>query len=106
MCIRCSLRVLLLTCSPVFRALKNLQKLSSLGHFLKGSSAALGLTKVQLSCEHIQHYGNMEEVRDGAMVAIPEADAIVKITKSLARAREEYAEAKIWLDEFYVGYTG
>jgi HPt (histidine-containing phosphotransfer) domain-containing protein len=90
----------------MFRALKNLQKLSSLGHFLKGSSAALGLTKVQLSCEHIQHYGEMKEVRDGAMVAIPEADAIVKITKSLARAREEYADAKKWLDQFYVDYKG
>jgi len=81
---------------------KNLQTLSSLGHFLKGSSAALGLTKVQLSCEHIQHYGHMKEfTRDGATVVIPEADAIVKITKTLARAREEYAEAKIWLDEFF-----
>jgi len=34
-----------------------LKTLSELGHFLKGSSATLGLTKVKDSCEKIQHYG-------------------------------------------------
>ncbi|KAI0280171.1 signal transduction histidine kinase, partial [Russula aff. rugulosa BPL654] len=78
-------------------AKKNLLELSSLGHFLKGSSAALGLSKVQLSCEHIQHYGQLKEDTN----TITEAEAIVKITKSLARVREEFAEAKVWLESFY-----
>ena len=91
-----------LTCSSVFRAKKNLLELSSLGHFLKGSSAALGLSKVQLSCEHIQHYGQLKEDTN----TITEAEAIVKITKSLARVREEFAEAKVWLESFYETYKG
>lgn len=89
-----------LTCSSVFSVEKNLLELSSLGHFLKGSSAALGVSKVQLSCEHIQHYGQLRE--DAAVLT--EAEAIVKITKSLARARVEYGEAKNWLEWFYVKY--
>ena len=80
-----------------FRVKKNLASLSDLGHFLKGSSAALGVSKVQASCEDIQHYGKL---REGSAI-ITEAEAIVKITKTLARARKEYAEAKIWLDDFY-----
>jgi osomolarity two-component system, phosphorelay intermediate protein YPD1 len=79
------------------RAKKNLAALSDLGHFLKGSSAALGVSKVQSSCEEIQHYGKLRE--DGTIIT--EADAIVKITTALTHAREEYAEAKNWLDEFY-----
>jgi len=37
------------------RAQQDLQELSSLGHFLKGSSATLGLTKVKDMCEEMQH---------------------------------------------------
>jgi len=90
------------TCSPTFRAKKDLTELSSLGHFLKGSSAALGVSMVQSSCENIQHFG---QLREGSAI-ITEAEAIVKITKSIARAREEYADAKTWLDWFYTRYPG
>ncbi len=100
MCICHSVRFFRLTCSSVFRVQKNLPELSSLGHFLKGSSAALGVSKVQLSCEHIQHYGQLHE----GTAALTEAAAIVKITKTLARAREEYKEAKIWLESFYASH--
>jgi len=58
------------------------------------------VSKVQLSCEHIQHYGQLKE----GTTTITEAEAIVKITKSLARAREEYEEAKKWLEWFYLSY--
>ena len=37
---------------------KNLDKLSALGHYLKGSAAALGLTKISTQCERIQNYGH------------------------------------------------
>jgi hypothetical protein len=91
-----------LTCSSAFRAQKDLHKLYSLGHFLKGSSAALGVSKVQLSCEHIQNYG---QLKDGS-ATLTEPEAIVKTTKSLALAREEYAEAKTWLEWFYATHHG
>jgi len=83
-------------------AKKDLAELSSLGHFLKGSSAALGVSMVQSSCENIQHFG---QLREGSAI-ITEAEAIVKIAKSIARAREEYADAKTWLDWFYTRYPG
>jgi osomolarity two-component system, phosphorelay intermediate protein YPD1 len=83
-----------------FRVKKNLAALSDLGHFLKGSSAALGVSRVQSACEDIQHYGKL---REGGTI-ITEAEAIIKITKALACAREDYGEAKKWLDEFYASY--
>src|SRR5712671_7481104 len=61
----------------LFREAKDLEQLSSLGHFLKGSSAALGVTHVRASCEEIQNYGKQQE---GTKV-ITAAEAIVKITK-------------------------
>ncbi|GME91792.1 unnamed protein product [Ambrosiozyma monospora] len=36
---------------------ENLNELSSKGHYLKGSAAALGLQQVQNQCERIQNYG-------------------------------------------------
>ncbi|OBZ71399.1 Multistep phosphorelay regulator 1 [Grifola frondosa] len=56
-------------------ALKNedLTKLSSLGHFLKGSSAALGVAKVQASCEQIQHYGALRDEDTGTDLDAPRA---------------------------------
>jgi len=80
-----------------FRKEKDLDKLSSLGHFLKGSSAALGVFRVQASCEDIQHYG---QLREGSKV-IEKDDAIAKISTTLARAREEYQVAKGSLEEIY-----
>ncbi|KAJ2787916.1 Phosphorelay intermediate protein [Coemansia interrupta] len=38
---------------------KDLTKLSSLGHFLKGSSATIGVKKVQECCKRIQYLGKL-----------------------------------------------
>ncbi|KAJ1842666.1 Phosphorelay intermediate protein [Coemansia sp. RSA 2703] len=46
---------LVLTCS----AAKDLTKLSTLGHFLKGSSATIGVKKVQECCKRIQYLGKL-----------------------------------------------
>ncbi|CAN3371570.1 hypothetical protein DIURU_004010 [Diutina rugosa] len=35
-----------------------LDELSKLGHYIKGSAAALGLVKISHQCERIQNYGN------------------------------------------------
>lgn len=37
---------------------KNFDKISALGHYLKGSAAALGLEKISCQCERIQNYGH------------------------------------------------
>lgn len=36
----------------------NFEKISSLGHYLKGSAAALGLLTISTECERIQNYGH------------------------------------------------
>jgi len=76
-----------------------LDELYRLGHFLKGSSATVGLTKVKDSCEKIQRYGKRENV-DGT----PEPDAelcLSRIKSTLAILKSEYAEAEKALKNFY-----
>jgi HPt (histidine-containing phosphotransfer) domain-containing protein len=80
---------------------KDLAKLSSLGHFLKGSSAALGVSKVQASCEQVQHYGDLRDEDAGRDLSPPEA--LAKIDVTLKRVKVEYAAAEKWLKEYYKG---
>ncbi|KAH8079813.1 histidine-phosphotransfer domain HPT domain-containing protein [Cristinia sonorae] len=76
---------------------QDLEKLSQLGHFLKGSSAALGVAKVQATCEIIQHLGKMREDER----PISQTDALNKLRPLLARVKKEYAVAESWLRNFY-----
>jgi len=78
---------------------KECKKLSSLGHFLKGSSATLGVIKVQDTCESIQHYGDLRDNKTGKVIT--EGDALSKISDALKEAREQYAEAKKWLEKWH-----
>lgn len=78
---------------------KDLQELSSLGHFLKGSSAALGVSKVQKSCEKIQHYGNRRDEEVG--VDLDEKEALSRIGQLLAQVKREYRVAEEFLKGFY-----
>jgi len=73
--------------------------LSSLGHFLKGSSATLGVSGVRDACESIQHYGDLRDHKTGKIVT-PEV-ALSKISIALKEAKEEYKEAEIWLRKWY-----
>ncbi|KZT28907.1 histidine phosphotransferase, partial [Neolentinus lepideus HHB14362 ss-1] len=78
---------------------KDLAKLSSLGHFLKGSSAALGVAKVQASCEKIQHYGQQRDEESGK--DLTSGAALDKIKPLLSKVKVEYAAAEKWLKEWY-----
>ncbi|KAI8098389.1 signal transduction histidine kinase [Gilbertella persicaria] len=78
---------------------KNLNELSRLGHFLKGSSAAIGLKKVKATCEKIQNIGNCQE-EDGSG-EITEDEALERITPLLPQVKTEYAEAEDYLKNFY-----
>ncbi|KAK8013443.1 hpt domain-containing protein [Apiospora marii] len=78
---------------------KNLDELSELGQFLKGSSGTLGLTKVSNSCEKIQRYGKQEN-EDGT----PETDeelCLSRVTDALKSPKTEYSEAETVLREFF-----
>lgn len=78
---------------------KNLEELSRLGHFLKGSSATLGLSHVKDSCEKIQRYGKQENV-DGSPLK-DEKVCLANIEKTLEGVKKEYQDAKTTLDNFY-----
>jgi osomolarity two-component system phosphorelay intermediate protein YPD1 len=79
---------------------KNLKELSSLGHFLKGSSATLGLTKVKDSCEKIQHYGAGKD--EAGVVDEPDNEVSLKhIQSTLTDVKADYAEVEKFLRRFY-----
>ncbi|TFY73684.1 hypothetical protein EWM64_g10327, partial [Hericium alpestre] len=80
-------------------ASKNLPQLSSLGHFLKGSSAALGVAKVQASCEQIQHLGQKRDEQAGKDLSAE--DALRLIGTTLVRVKKEYVVAEAWLKKWY-----
>lgn len=79
---------------------RNLEELSNLGHFLKGSSAALGLTKVQSSYEKIQHYGAKKD--ETGMVDVPDEDLCLElIGEAFAAVKEEYKESQQFLRTYF-----
>ncbi|KAM0425273.1 hypothetical protein ACHAPT_009591 [Fusarium lateritium] len=91
------------TFTDIETALANgdLNKLSSLGHFLKGSSATLGLIKVRDGCEKIQRYGKHENL-DGTEE--PDSDICLKrIAEAFKAVKTDYAEVEKALRKYYDG---
>ena len=87
--------------SSPHRTEKDLPALSSLGHFLKGSSATLGLVKVRDACERIQHLGNLKENGD-AQVGEQDNDwYLEKIKGTVAQVKVDYMAAEKVLKKFY-----
>ncbi|CUA72542.1 Multistep phosphorelay regulator 1 [Schizosaccharomyces pombe 972h-] [Rhizoctonia solani] len=78
---------------------RDFEELSSKGHFLKGSSATLGLEKVQKWCEHIQHYGNKRDEVKG--VDLTEEQALRRIELIMPRLKRDYESAQAWLKNYY-----
>ncbi|KAG2233951.1 hypothetical protein INT48_009764 [Thamnidium elegans] len=70
-----------------------------LGHFLKGSSAAIGLKRVKATCEKIQNVGNRQDEEGTA--EIDEEEALKRITPLLPQVKTEYSEAEEYLKNFY-----
>ncbi|KAJ1572676.1 hypothetical protein NDA12_003850 [Ustilago hordei] len=77
----------------------DLTELSTLGHFLKGSSAAVGVIKVRDSCEHMQHYGKCHG-EDG-LSDLSKEGALKKLTVTLRDVKVQYREAAKALKAFY-----
>jgi len=78
---------------------KHLDELSGDGHFLKGSSATLGLTKVKDCCEKIQHYGQLKD--ENGDFGLTDSEALEKIKGELALVRKEYAIVEKKLKKFF-----
>lgn len=79
---------------------KDLLELSQLGHFLKGSSATLGLTKVKDACEKIQHFGARKD-ETGTTDEPDDAVSLKHIKNTLAQAKKDYTEVEAFLRKLY-----
>lgn len=78
---------------------KDLKELSDLGHFLKGSSAALGVERVQAACERIQHAGKLRDEEKGETLS--DAQALDLIKEMLNEVKTDYPEARDELNKFF-----
>lgn len=78
---------------------RDLKTLSELGHFLKGSSATLGLTKVKDSCEKIQHYGQKKD--ETGTKDITEEEGLKKLKTTIEQAKTEFHDVEKVLKRFY-----
>ncbi|KAN0087764.1 Signal transduction histidine kinase, phosphotransfer (Hpt) domain containing protein [Tylopilus felleus] len=80
----------------------DLTQLGKLGHYLKGSSASLGVVRVQEICENMQHFGNRIDPKEPD-VNISTEDAFARIKPLLARLKDEHAAADKVLKKFLEG---
>ncbi|KPI43242.1 Multistep phosphorelay regulator 1 [Cyphellophora attinorum] len=79
---------------------KNLDELSKLGHFLKGSSATLGFVKVRDECEKIQHYGHKKN--ETGEVDEPDEDKCLRlINDSLSKCKTAYNAVNELMKQYY-----
>ncbi|KAK7183861.1 hypothetical protein DPSP01_010677 [Paraphaeosphaeria sporulosa] len=78
---------------------KDLKTLSELGHFLKGSSATLGLSKVKDSCEKIQNYGQKKDEKGEK--DITEEEGLKKLETTIKQAKQEFHDVEKVLRKFY-----
>ncbi|KAK1060002.1 Phosphorelay intermediate protein [Friedmanniomyces endolithicus] len=79
---------------------RDLEQLSALGHFLKGSSATLGLTKVKDSCEKIQHFGAHKDA-SGIEDELDDDVCLKNCKTTIEQAKKEFAEVEVALRRFY-----
>ncbi|PLN76309.1 histidine-phosphotransfer domain, HPT domain-containing protein [Aspergillus taichungensis] len=79
---------------------ENLKELSQLGHFLKGSSATLGLSKVKEACEKIQHFGNQKD-ETGSTDEPDDKVSLKNIEKTLTEVKKDYEEVETFLRRYY-----
>ncbi|CAF9908032.1 MAG: hypothetical protein GOMPHAMPRED_006052 [Gomphillus americanus] len=80
---------------------EELEKLSQLGHFLKGSSATLGLIKVRDACEKIQNWGHCSDELNHNPAPLSKKDALKNIKNILPTVKEDCAAAERILRAFY-----
>jgi len=79
---------------------KELDKFSKAAHFLKGSSAQLGITSLQHTCTTLQHYGEQwDDKKDTDRTKnLSEDEAMKLIPPILSKAKQEYKEARKWME--------
>lgn len=78
----------------------DLPELSSQGHFLKGSSVTLGLTRLRDYCERIQNYGSGKDDKGDAVDLDPKT-LVKMIEDTLKEAKHEYSFIEAKLRKYY-----
>ncbi|KAH6571149.1 hypothetical protein BASA50_007871 [Batrachochytrium salamandrivorans] len=76
----------------------DLETVSRLGHFLKGSSAAIGLRMIRSTCERIQLLGSL---KTGDGDSIDKVQAMASIVVLLGQVDQELNQAKEYLQQLY-----
>ncbi|KAG8978333.1 hypothetical protein FRB94_013717 [Tulasnella sp. JGI-2019a] len=84
-------------------ARKDLAQLFSLAYFLKDSSLALGVTKVQATCWTIHINSQLKE--DDRSGDLDKDEAVKRIGLLVERVGGEIDEAKKWFNKFYPAYV-
>ncbi|KAJ5653117.1 hypothetical protein N7490_000120 [Penicillium lividum] len=79
---------------------EDLDDLSSLGHFLKGSSATLGLTHVKDGCEKIQHFGARKD-ETGSTYQPDDKISLKNIDTTIKEVKIAYAKVERFLRRYY-----
>ncbi|EEQ41302.1 putative phosphorelay intermediate protein [Clavispora lusitaniae] len=86
---------------------KNLEKLSSLGHYLKGSAAALGLSTISEQCERIQNYGHKNNFDNAGTSSEkddtkqPDSFWISLIEDAMEKAKDGFQKSKEALSDYF-----
>lgn len=87
---------------------KNFDKVSSLGHYLKGSAAALGLVKISSQCERIQNYGHKVNFDNYVLdlgEKTPKKDTdeywVEFINDALVKAKDGFNRSRKALNEYF-----
>jgi len=79
---------------------EDLQSLSDKGHFLKGSSATLGFTKIKDECEKIQNWGKKKD-ETGINDETDEKKLLKLISVAITDAKKACQEAETVMKNFY-----
>lgn len=57
------------------------------------------MTKVQVSCEKVQRYGQLRD--EEAQIDLSPVDALDKIRSLVDQVKEEYKASETWLKDWY-----
>ena len=77
-----------------------MEKLSELGHFLKGSSATLGFVKIKDQCEKIQQWG-LQKDETGTEIVDDKNQLLKWIGEALSIARRAFRSVRTEMEDFY-----